>query len=240
MTEPENPAAEKKPKRRKFSAKLPFSPHPPFEDLYAERVPLLAAFAIAAAEGHRRLAAGETTFHAAEAGVYTGNSLLACAELARHHGLDVRFVGLDTFSGFPELSERDRQLAPENSIYLDEPVFSDTSIDAVYSLLRGEGHRNVELIRGEFSETLPELEDRQYLFVNVDCDLFAPHIECLDYFYPRMLPGGVLYFDDFHSKHYPMARTAISEFMRNKPERLFHMRYGKVKQNHTKAFLIKF
>jgi O-methyltransferase len=243
----------KKPKQ-KFNASLSFSHRPPYDPLFAERIPVLQAFQIALAnylsarkqpKGWRRLASfldrQDSRFQAVECGVYTGSSLLACAELARASGLDFRMIGLDTFTGLPPLSKTDREFAPQGAKYLEETFFTDTSIEAVQEKVRSAGlEKRIELKKGLFSDTLPLLGEQRYHFVNVDCDLYEPHLECLEYFYPRMVCGGVLFFDDYHSVNYPMARKAIDRFMKGKPEVLSHLRFGPDAANRTKAFLIKY
>lgn len=225
----------------KFSSKLAFSPDPPYPDVVAERVPLLLAFRLALAECQRwQHVAGEGRFFAAECGVYTGSGLLACAELARSHGMNIEFLGFDTFRGLPDLGEMDRKLAPDGALYLRKKLFDDTSISTVRKSFADRGFDNVKLFKGEFSRSFPRLGERNYCFVNIDCDLYDAHLECMRYFYPRMKKGGILFFDDYNSREYPMAKRAIDAFLRDKPERLVQLRYGKMKANHTKAFLVKY
>jgi len=248
--EPSNPQAKKK-----FNSTLPFSAALPYDPLFAERLPLIHAFSLAihhAARFKRKrspltrgaralLGYDNFAFHAAECGVYHGSSLLACVKMMREMGLKGQFHALDTFIGLPELSDTDRQLAPKNAQYLDRTIFADTSFEAVKARVAAAGVADsVVFHKGLFAETLPLLVEVKYDFVNVDCDLFMPHIECLEYFYPRMEPGGVIFFDDYYSLEFPMARNAIDQFMSDKPELLFHLRMGDDRPNRTKAYLIKF
>lgn len=235
---------------------LRFSHKPPFEMGFAERVPLLQAFNLAihnylrlrAEEGRslarrieRRLQPQKFAFHAVECGVFTGSSLLACAELARDAHLDFRLVGLDTFAGLPPLSETDLSLARPKARYLRQAMFTETSVEAVRAQIRAaDFEREVEVHEGLFADTLPLLPEQRYHFVNIDCDLYEPHIECLDYFYPRMMPGAIVFFDDYHSIDYPMAGKAVDDWMRGRPEQLLHLRFGEDGPNRTKSFFIKY
>jgi len=54
-----------------------------------------------------------------------------------------------------------------------------------------------------------KLPERRYRFVHVDVDLYDPTLDCLNYFYPRLVPGGRMVSDDYS---WPGARTAIDEF----------------------------
>lgn len=251
----EKPVKEKK---LKFNASLEFPHVPPFQEIFFERIPVLHAFQLAIANflrtekqkkkqnmwgdffwkrGVRRL----NRFNAVECGVFTGSSLVACARYAHESGIPFKMTGLDTFSGLPPLSEQDKLFAPADATYLNKTLFTETSLAGVQALVdRAELTKFVELREGLFSQSLPLLEEQQYHYVNIDCDLFEPHIECLEYFYPRMVPGGVIFFDDYNSINYPMAGKAINQFFADKPETLAQIRYGNDAPNRTKAYIVKY
>lgn len=217
-----------------------------------EVLPLLYAFAHALCGSEGRPYTGPETArggprssirqpaYMAECGVYQGSSLVSCAKLAKALRRDVAFVGLDTFSGLPPLSEIDLSHSPTRAALGTKPLFSDTSAEAVMTLARQHDVSDtIELIPGLFTHTLPKLPERRYFFVNIDCDLYEPHLECLEYFYDRVEPGGMVFFDDYHSVEFPMARAAVDHFMRGRPERLIHLRFGDDGPNLTKSFFIK-
>jgi hypothetical protein len=238
----------------RFNARKLFSHRPPYDPVFAERVPLLQAFSLAlgnyrfrTSQRSRRLGTLRSLllptvlFRAVECGVYSGSSLRACASVARDQGVNFRFWGLDTFEGLPQLSEMDKQFAPPKALYRMRRLFTDTSVETVRELLDEAGFgQEIQLVPGLFENTLPKLADAIYDFINIDCDLYEPHLECLEYFYPRMVPGGIVFFDDYHSVDYPMARQAIDKFLADKPERLLHLRLGADGPNITKSFFIKY
>jgi len=258
MTLPEilEPPSESVPEASPPLSTLHFSHRPPYDPAFAERIPLIQAFNLAVLNYQRLRAARCATiparlqqwmkpesfaFRGAECGVFTGSSLLACAGLARDAGIQFRLIGLDTFAGLPPLSETDIALARPKARYLRQTMFTETSVEQVRQrILEGGFDDDVELRAGLFSDTLPTLPEQRYHFVNIDCDLYEPHIECLEYFYPRMLPGAVVFFDDYHSVDYPMAGKAVDDFMQGRPEQLMHLRFGPEGLNHTKSFFIKY
>lgn len=241
-----------------FNASLEFPHVPPFSELFFERIPVLHAFQLAIANflhsesqkkqknpwgdffwkrGIRRL----QRFNALECGVFKGSSLVACAKYAQESGIPFKMIGLDTFNGLPPLSEQDKFFAPADATYRNKTLFTETSLASVQERVdREQLTKFVELREGLFGQSLPLLQEQKYHFVNIDCDLFEPHIECLEYFYPRMLQGGIIFFDDFNSINYPMAGKAIDHFFADKPEELAQMRYGNDAPNRTKAYIVKY
>ena len=241
----------------KFTASHPFPHDLPYQEFYAEKVPLLNVFRMVLGHFAARKSLAKNAFAkiinttapfllrekflAVECGVYKGNSLIACAEIARDFRVPFHFYGLDTFEGLPPLSENDRNMAPVNAPYLDRPIFNDTSLEEVQKRVQEKRlDPYISLMPGLFKHTLPALLNKKFWFVSIDCDLYEPHLQCLEFFYPRMERGGVIFFDDYYSVEYPMARTAVDEFLCGKTETLFHLRYGDDKPNHTKAFLLKY
>lgn len=242
---------------KKVNSTTPLPYNLPYQNIYAERIPVLHIFRTAITNKYSNMGKGNLlqanlrnlaalllnnqNYLAAECGVYMGNCLIACAEIARQYGLPVHIYGLDTFTGLPELSETDKMYASDVVLQKASKMFADTSLDALQSKVDKKGlTKYVTLTPGLFQDTLVKLPDKKYFFVNIDCDLYEPHLECLEFFYPRMEQGGIIFFDDYHSLHFMMARKAIDKFMDGRPEQLFHLRFGEEKANHTKSFIIKY
>lgn len=85
---------------------------------------------------------------------------------------------------------------------------------------------------GWIPDRFPEVEDRVFSFVHVDVDLYEPTAASVRFFYPRLVTGAVLLFDDYGFSSCPGARRAIDEFVGTIPEPLVHIPTGQ-------AFLVK-
>lgn len=69
-----------------------------------------------------------------------------------------------------------------------------------------------EFHRGWIPECFAGLEDRKFAFVHIDVDLYAPTRAAFEFFYPRLVPGGVMVCDDYGFVSCPGARKAVDEF----------------------------
>ncbi|QLF92472.1 class I SAM-dependent methyltransferase [Pseudomonas sp. ABC1] len=147
------------------------------------------------------------TGHMAELGVYKGNTAAVIASFARRLGRQAYF--LDTYEGF----SRDDLTGPDR----DQAIqFQDTSLEKVKALV---GEESAFFIKGFFPETRSALpNDVQYSLVHLDCDLYAPMLAGLEYFYPLMSPGGFIIMHDYSSLYWPGAEKAIDEFFSDKLE----------------------
>jgi len=143
----------------------------------------------------------------AELGVYKGHTAAVLARFARrtHRHLYL----LDTFSGFAE----EDLSGPDDT----QPMqFQDADFEAVRSFV---GDGPVSYVRGKFPDTADQLpSEATYALVHIDCDLYAPIKAGLEYFYPRLVPGGFLIIHDYSSLYWPGAEQAVDEFLADKPE----------------------
>jgi Macrocin-O-methyltransferase (TylF) len=150
----------------------------------------------------------------AELGVYQGHTATLIARAARRLGRNAYL--LDTFQGFDQSDFR--------GLDSDQKMqFSDTSLDAVRKRV---GDENVRFIKGHFPGSAAALPDTSYCLVHIDCDLYAPIFSALEYFYPRVVPGGFLIIHDYSSLAWDGAERAVDEFFADKPEGLIPLTDG--------------
>jgi macrocin-O-methyltransferase TylF-like protien len=143
----------------------------------------------------------------AELGVYQGHTASLLAIMARRLGTTAYL--LDTFEGFDQADLK----GIDANITMG---FADTSIEAVRSLV---GDRNVQFIPGHFPSSAAQLPSAaSFCLVHLDCDLYAPMAAALEYFYPRLVPGGFLIVHDYSSLHWDGAERAVHEFFADKAE----------------------
>lgn len=72
---------------------------------------------------------------------------------------------------------------------------------------------------GWIPERFTEVSDRPFSFVHVDVDLYQPTKDSIEFFYPRLQPGGILLCDDYGFNTCPGATKAIDDYLRDKPEK---------------------
>lgn len=140
----------------------------------------------------------------AECGVFRGGSsaLIADIEPTRKH------YALDTYEGFPDMFT-DVDLHESGN-------FSDVSYEDIQALFSS--HSNIVILKGRFDESFHMIRNEVFSFIHIDSDLYASTLECIEFFYPRMLPGGIILFDDYLIPDTPGVKKAVDEFFREKRE----------------------
>lgn len=156
----------------------------------------------------------------AECGVYTGGtahliaSILASRDAGRHLHL------FDSFAGMPESAVPERD-------YHSQGDFADTSLEAVQARL-SEFAAICVFHKGFMPGTFAEVANiPQYSFVHVDVDIYPSVMACLEWFWPRMTPGGIMIFDDYGFFPYRYAaKQAIDDFFSEEPNPLIVLPTG--------------
>lgn len=158
--------------------------------------------------------------HVAEVGVYKGGTAYLLCQLAEHKHVYL----FDTFEGMPDSKpEVDNHKKGE---------FGDTSLESVKKLLKG--FDNFSIYKGVFpQDTGHVLPDQIFSLVHLDCDIYDSVKNSLEFFYPKMVPGGVIILDDYNEPNCPGAKLATDEFMKSKPDIFF-------KTTQSQAVIIKY
>ncbi|HXX56061.1 MAG TPA: TylF/MycF/NovP-related O-methyltransferase, partial [Methanoregula sp.] len=103
-------------------------------------------------------------------------------------------------------------------------------LDCVRDNLREFGF--IELKKGWIPERFGEISSERFSFVHIDVDLYQPIRDSLEFFYPRMIPGGIIVLDDYGYLGFPGAKKATDEFIKNRPDFFLDLPSGS-------AFIIK-
>ena len=154
------------------------------------------------------LARAQSSFEGvmAEVGVYQGCS----AKIISMASGGVPLHLFDTFAGLPTPDAGEHERMREGHYA--------ASLDRVRSFL---ADRACSFYPGLFPDTAGPAEYLRFSFVHLDVDLKASTLACLDFFYPRMVPGGVILTHDY--SYLDGVREAFGEFLSRRRERTIEL-----------------
>jgi hypothetical protein len=150
----------------------------------------------------------------AECGCFRGlSSYVLCRYLRLTDG-GFSGSGFRIFDSFEGLSEPQ----PEDGIEETDPQASvlgsmkkrgsyAAGVDQVKAALHE--FPEIEFFPGWIPDAFPDEPHARYRFVHLDVDLYQPTRDSLEYFHPRLVPGGMIVCDDFN---WPGAAKAIREY----------------------------
>lgn len=140
-----------------------------------------------------------------ECGVYRGGTAAMLAYRLQSLGSNRSLHLFDSFLGLPACdAEKD---------WHKEGDFNDTSLEMAQRTVqhhRGKVRWHVGWIPDTFRGLEAELE--KVSFVHIDVDIYSAIIDCLTWLWPRLMPSGVIVFDDYGFPTCPGARLAVDDF----------------------------
>ncbi len=168
------------------------------------------------------LSIGRLDHDTAEIGVYRGFS----SHVIRYYSNQVATPGVrhhlfDSFQG------------------LSEPAAEDAAPPGIRPWRKGDMAAGLELVQRNLSEHdglvfhpgwIPSCfagaDDLRFSFVHIDVDLYEPTLASLDYVLPRLVPGGLVVFDDYGFVSCPGARRAVDEAVARRGLRVVRLTSG--------------
>lgn len=157
----------------------------------------------------------------AEVGVFKGASAkLICEALISAGKAETPLHLFDTFAGLPESSEADRHVHRVGQFAC--------SLESVQEYLKK--YQNLHYHPGIFPESVTDVPEQQYAFAHFDVDLYEGTLACLEYFYPRMIRGGVMLSHDYGIL--AGVEKAFQEFFADKEENI-------IEQPTTQCMVVK-
>ena len=154
-----------------------------------------------------------------ECGVFKGSSLARFSMFRDlfSNSLSKKIIGFDAFGKFPETKfQNDKKYRRKFITSSGEEGISKMQLMQVLKNKKTE--RNVELIKGDITKTVPKyLKDHPELkisLLNLDTDIYEPSVTILENLFPRIVKGGILILDDYGS--FPGETKAVDDYFKHK------------------------
>lgn len=152
-----------------------------------------------------------------ECGVFKGIALVRFAMFQKLFNIQSpkKIIGFDTFGKFPE-AQFSKDKNPRKK-FLDVAGEYSISKKQLIKVLKHKGiDIFVELVEGDITKTVPSYlrshPELKISLLNLDVDLYEPSVAVLEYFYPRIVKGGVLIIDDYIK--FPGETKAVDDYFK--------------------------
>jgi hypothetical protein len=154
-----------------------------------------------------------------ECGVYKASSLIRLATFRNllENDFSRKILGFDAFGKFPSqnlLLESDLEFVE----YFESSGGFGLEESEVEAILADKGFKNIFLRKGSVFDTLPayldEYPETKISFLHLDMDVKEPTLFALDLLYDRVVPNGIIVFDDYGT--IAGETEAVDEFIQKK------------------------
>ncbi|MFN7926779.1 MAG: TylF/MycF/NovP-related O-methyltransferase [Blastocatellia bacterium] len=175
-----------------------------------------------------------------ECGVFKGSGLLFWLKLLQIYspGSARRVIGFDMFSQFGQTQTAAE--AKQVAAYVKESSFNGVTTDGLYQQIAAAGiaRTRCELIAGDITVTAQEYVNARpglrIALLHLDLDLEAATFAALEAFWPHVVRGGLVVFDEYGAPQWTES-NAVDRFFADKPCTLQTLNWA----NTPSAFLVK-
>ncbi|HET7107473.1 MAG TPA: TylF/MycF/NovP-related O-methyltransferase [Candidatus Acidoferrum sp.] len=167
-----------------------------------------------------------------EFGIYQGWWVNFLYKTTEELGLNRRIYGFDSFEGLSDPHPDHDQAFWKKGQYA-------CSLEQVSKNVQAALRPRLKLVKGFFEKSLrsPEaLVAGKFSYVRIDCDIYLPALDCLNYLAPRLADGAILVFDDWpHLRGFGEQR-AFEEWLPTVPNLEFEfLFYGAIGHFYTRV-----
>lgn len=137
-----------------------------------------------------------------ECGVFKGTSFARFSIFRELFGnyTSKKLIAFDVFSDdFPDTKfEEDKKIRQD---WIDTAGGSSIATDQLSSVLDRNNIKNYQLVAGDVLKTIPNYAEKnkglKISLLNIDIDFVEPTYCALEYFFPLLMPGGIVLLDNY-------------------------------------------
>jgi O-methyltransferase len=126
-----------------------------------------------------------------DCGVHTGIFARAIVHFIDFPKTKKKYYLLDTFAGLDPRYSTEKEMGRNSRMKYDDRGDVYSQVAKTFSGF------NVEIIKGTVPETLPRVSAEKICFLSVDMNCVQPEIDALEFFWEKMVSGGIIVLDDY-------------------------------------------
>lgn len=135
-----------------------------------------------------------------ECGAYKGASSYLMCQVGLQSAKHVHLF--DSFEGLSEPQQMDGEYWSKHALSVTE--------DELHKTLAG--FNNYTVYKGWIPNRFIDYPQKDVSFLHVDVDLYQPTLDTLNFFYEKIVPGGIILMDDYGFNTCPGAKQAADDF----------------------------
>ena len=160
----------------------------------------------------KKVLENEQVYDFAECGCWRGHSSYLISELINQTKKQVKFHIFDNFEGLSKDTDNDEELKKIDKNKVDKIRSQFTSSEDFVKNTVLKKFDFIEIYKGWIPEKFYLVNNCKFSFVHIDVDLYEPTLQSLEFFFPRLVDGGIMICDDYNLKLFDGSKKAWDEF----------------------------
>jgi len=156
-----------------------------------------------------------------ECGTFKGDFAWVVNQTVKPEAAGKKFYLYDSFEGF---SPADKSVDPSYADFAN-PIYRETGIfESVKSRFIHDSH--VVVTKGFLPESVGEISPEKVCFLHMDLNSPEAELATLEYFWPRIAPGGIIVFDDYGWKAFHKQKECEDRFAKENGQSILELPTG--------------
>lgn len=157
-----------------------------------------------------------------ECGVYKGFSFAFLTDYLGFAGIDKALYLYDTYQGIPEEMNSENR---SNAVY-QRDIENDPDAILNYVRERFANVPNTKIVQGMIPDSFGQACPDQISLLHIDLNSAASEIAALNALFDKVVPGGIILFDDYGWTGYKAQRLAENDFMAERGHHILELATG--------------
>lgn len=145
-----------------------------------------------------------------DCGVSTGIFARSVTHYINFQNTNKKYYLFDTFSGMDSRYSSEYELERNAILGYSKKIGLYEQVQKTFQNL------NVEIIKGAIPETLSQVTTAKIAYLSIDMNCVQPEIAALEFFWDKLVKGGVIILDDYGYPNCEQQKEAHDEFAKNK------------------------
>ncbi len=148
-----------------------------------------------------------------ECGVNKGFNSSAIMHYLNWNVLNKSFYLLDTFNGMDQRFLTEEEML-QGKLEINQKILDAGGYECNVGAVRANFSewQRVHIIQGSVPETLPQVRTEEIAYLHLDMNCAIPEQRAAEFFWPLLVPGAFMLFDDYAYKGYDSQKVAIDSF----------------------------
>lgn len=145
-----------------------------------------------------------------DCGVSTGIFARAVINFIDFKNTDKTYYLLDTFGGLDPKFSSESEMKRNHILKYNEKTENYEQVKKTFSEF------NTKIIKGSVPDTLSQVNTQKVCFLSIDMNCVEPEIAALNFFWDKMVSGGIIILDDYGYKGCDEQKKAHDDFAKSK------------------------
>ena len=163
----------------------------------------------------------EIKWDAGELGCWKGHSAYIISKLIKKSRKKINFHIFDSFEGLSDSCKKDGTFNLYNNKFKSAVTKQFQSSEDFVKDIVLKDFNFVKTYKGWIPKRFNEIKEKKFSLIHIDLCMYKPSIQSLNFFYPKLVKGGIIISNVYNSEVFQGEKKAWDEYFQNKKNKFY-------------------